>query len=466
MKQFFITTSKPKGHGFTQTNLDNDFASYSFEPKASVPLKVIVLDDTCKTNPYEAASSYARACLDQARYDWLVNELDRGQAEGKLMIIAAHIPVGPQWNVPEALPIPPKNIPNNEVIPLFLSTCLIGQNPPCDPVLPYTVVTDTMLLETLHTYPNLLLWIAGHRHINTVTPQPSPDSVNHPELGFWEVETASLRDFPQQFRTFEIVRNDNNTVSIFVTDVDPAVQDDPALPPGSPAAKSRGYAVGANRIAAGVTGLTDTTSRAYNAELIKPLPAPHTLTVNVSGTGSGSVISTPYSGVSCSAGICSASYLPGTEVTLVATPASGSAISGWTTSAGKSTFSFTMNGDVAVTAEFTRDPTLVVTPGYKNFGTVKLGKKATATFTVKNAATKGIVDLEIETISIIGTPMGQFNLVAGKDGCSGHIIKPGKSCTFQASFTPTSAYTKSATITITSNDPDTPEIIQITGIGK
>ncbi len=51
MKEFFNTTSEPKGHGFTQTNLDNDFASYTFEPKASVPLKVIVLDDTCKENP-------------------------------------------------------------------------------------------------------------------------------------------------------------------------------------------------------------------------------------------------------------------------------------------------------------------------------------------------------------------------------------------------------------------------------
>ena len=51
MKEFFNTTSKPKGHGFTQANLDNDFASYTFEPKASVPLKVIVLDDTCKENP-------------------------------------------------------------------------------------------------------------------------------------------------------------------------------------------------------------------------------------------------------------------------------------------------------------------------------------------------------------------------------------------------------------------------------
>ena len=124
MKQFFNTTSEPKGHGFTQTNLDNDFASYTFEPKANVPLKVIVLDDTCKQNPYAADSSYARACLDQTRYDWLVNELDQGQAEGKLMIIAAHIPVGPRLNIPDAPLVPPKNLPNTTVLSLFLSTCM------------------------------------------------------------------------------------------------------------------------------------------------------------------------------------------------------------------------------------------------------------------------------------------------------------------------------------------------------
>ena len=111
-----------------------------------------------------------------------------------------------------------------------------------------------MLLETLHNYPNLLLWIAGHRHINTVTPQPAPDG-KHPEFGFWEVETSSLRDHPQQFRTFQIVRNNNNTVSIFITNVDPSVQDDPAVPAESPAAKSRGYAIGAGRIASGPTSM-------------------------------------------------------------------------------------------------------------------------------------------------------------------------------------------------------------------
>ena len=115
--------------------------------------------------------------------------------------------------------------------------------------------------------------MSGHRHINTVTPQPAPDAKG-PAYGFWEVETSSLRDFPQQFRTFRIAFNSNKTISIFVTNVDPAVQDDPAAQPGSPAAKSRGYAIGANRIAAGSPiAFTDTTAHVYNAELVKPLSA-------------------------------------------------------------------------------------------------------------------------------------------------------------------------------------------------
>ena len=67
---------------------------------------------------------------------------------------------------------------------------------------------------------------------------------NFPENAFWEVETSSLRDFPQQFRTFDIRRNSDNNISIIITNVDPAVSE------GSTAAKSRGYAIGAARLKA------------------------------------------------------------------------------------------------------------------------------------------------------------------------------------------------------------------------
>jgi hypothetical protein len=99
--------------------------------------------------------------------------------------------------------------------------------------------------------------------MNTVTPQPSPDPA-HPENGFWEVETPSLRDFPQQFRICEIRRNHDNTISIVTTDVDPQVK------AGSLAWESRGFAIGVSR-SIGITAFADVTSHAYNAELVKPL---------------------------------------------------------------------------------------------------------------------------------------------------------------------------------------------------
>ena len=120
------------------------------------------------------------------------------------MIIAAHVPIHPQQTLD----------PTSGNYPLFVS--------------PPSVVSDTQLLSTLHNYSNLILWIAGHRHINVVTPQAAPTGSGAgqgPEYSFWEVETASLRDFPQQFRTFEILRNSDDSISIFVTDVDPADED-------------------------------------------------------------------------------------------------------------------------------------------------------------------------------------------------------------------------------------------------
>jgi hypothetical protein len=471
MKEFFKTTSTPKGHGFTKANIENDFASYTFEPKANVPLKVIVLDDTCKPNPYAANSSYARACLDQTRYDWLVDELDKGQAEGKLMIITAHIPVGPRANVPDN-PVKAGGVPNNLLYPLFLSFCPKDKDSSdlanYEPLPPYNIVSDHTLLTKLHSYSNLLLWLSGHRHINVVTPQPSPDPVDHPEFGFWEVETSSLRDFPQQFRTFKIVRNTNNTVSIFVTNVDPSVQEDPTAQHAtlSPAAKSRGYAIGANRISAGGTiAFTDTTPHVYNAELIKPLATPYTITVNV--TGPGKVSMGPYSPATCTSNTpCTASFLPGASITLAPTADARAAFAGWTQCTGTSTCAITMDSDVTVTAAFTQAPTVAVTPAQNDFGSKKIGKSVTAKFTVKNTATKGVADLSIGTITMGGTNSDQYTLTANRDHCSGHTIKSGKSCDFQVSFKPTSAYTKTATVTIPSNDPDTPKNIQLTGVGK
>ncbi len=227
MNEFFKTSSNPAGHGFSQTDANSGFACYSFEPVTDLPVKVIVLDDT-QQDEDQNVGSYAYSSLDLVRFGWLISELRKGQSEGKLMIIAAHIPIG------------------------------IG------PGLWYkgSKVSEQQLIDTLHNYPNLVLWVSGHRHISAVTPQPSLDPT-HPELGFWEVETPSLKDFPQQFRTFDMVRNNDNTISVFATSVDPIAK------PGTLPALSRTYAVASSQLFN--TQGPYLPSGAYNAELVKQL---------------------------------------------------------------------------------------------------------------------------------------------------------------------------------------------------
>ncbi len=249
MKEFFSTTSQPVGHGFSQANIESESACYSFVPKSNIPIKIIVLDDTVKG---AGQQNYAAGGLDYYRLNWLTGELQAGQDANQLMIIAAHVPILPQTSLTNTTPFPMFDIPG---------------------------FTDSELLPVLHSYPNLILWMAGHRHVNVVTPQPDP--TGDPTHSFWEVETSSLRDFPQQFRTFEIRSNRDHTVSIVITNVDPAVAD------GSPAAKSRGYAIGASRIfGATPASIADTTSHAYNAELIVQLTPTMQATIGNLGAGS------------------------------------------------------------------------------------------------------------------------------------------------------------------------------------
>ena len=63
MNEFFNTTSKPVGHGFTQQMVKDGFACYSFHPRANIPIKVIVLDDTDKSAAVQQASRLKNATI-------------------------------------------------------------------------------------------------------------------------------------------------------------------------------------------------------------------------------------------------------------------------------------------------------------------------------------------------------------------------------------------------------------------
>jgi len=249
MQEFFKTSSLPVGHGFNMADAKDGFACYSFVPKSNIPLKVIVLDNTQKEDS-GSVDIHGHGFLDSARWAWLKKELAEGTAAGQLMIIAAHVPIGVEVTAP------------NSEMGWWTD--------------PQNAVTLPGLIAELQSHPNLILWMAGHRHLSTVKAFISPDPVNAPEKGFWHVETPSLRDFPQQFRTFEIYLNSDETLSIVTTNVDPAVKE------GTPAAISRKYAVAATQIVQTWDATTkwnptnDPTVKpmptgSYNAELVKPL---------------------------------------------------------------------------------------------------------------------------------------------------------------------------------------------------
>ena len=317
MSAFLDTTSLPVGHGFTPSNIDSNSACYTFQPMANVPLKVIVLDDTCKTPLSDAglyalfapilgtnlastlASAYAGfGWMDQARMAWLTNELQMGQDSNQLMVVACHIPINPQAD--------------------------IGDPTPSGQFFPPNYASEVNLIGVLHNYPNLVMVMAGHRHKNVVTPQPSPDPA-HPEKGFWEVETASLRDFPRQFRTWQILRNSDNTISILTTDVDPMVE------PGSLAAKSLGYAVGVFRLF-GNGALNDTSSHSFNAELVKTLsPAMQAVIANYGNPLPTPLVLTNTPGGTITPDWASTSYrVPGSNYTIMAVASPGYSFTGWT----------------------------------------------------------------------------------------------------------------------------------------
>ncbi|MEA2405304.1 MAG: hypothetical protein QOE08_1951, partial [Thermoleophilaceae bacterium] len=90
-------------------------------------------------------------------------------------------------------------------------------------------ILGTEVRALLLRYPNVVLWVNGHTHVNSVTAHPrAPGAAVRG--GFWEVNTASHIDFPQQARLVELADNGDGTLSVFGTIVD---SDAPLTPPAS-----------------------------------------------------------------------------------------------------------------------------------------------------------------------------------------------------------------------------------------
>jgi List-Bact-rpt repeat protein len=143
------------------------------------------------------------------------------------------------------------------------------------------------------------------------------------------------------------------------------------------------------------------------------------LTVTLTGSGSGTVTSSP-AGINC--GIdCSEAYATGTEVTLTATPASGSTFAGWSGACTGTSCKVTMSQARSVTATFEKAPTPSPAPGtavVARTAKVKGGKALLKLTCTGEGPCKGTLKLTAKIkvsgkIKNLTIGKGSFSLAAG-----------------------------------------------------
>ncbi len=121
-----------------------------------------------------------------------------------------------------AIPSLTANVPD-EAAPPCIGPDAHGHdaNPGCDldPRASTPIHLGDDMVALLHRYPHVIAWVAGHSHVNDVTPYPDPSGDGH---GFWSIRVAAEADWPQQARLLQLFDNGDGTLSLFGTIVDHA----------------------------------------------------------------------------------------------------------------------------------------------------------------------------------------------------------------------------------------------------
>jgi metallophosphoesterase (TIGR03767 family) len=195
----FQPGSRPFGHGFSEQNRLGGTAYYVYDTPAA---RFVALDTTC-------LAGGAAGCLDRDQARWLearlaeVHSAYRGRHgrevatghDDRLVVLFSHHGTGTLSNTRAGHPGPG------------------GER----------VLGAADLLALLHRFPNVVLWLNGHTHANSVQARRNPDNPAH---GFWEVTTCAVIDWPCQTRIVELVDR-GGYLSIVCTMVD---HDTPAGP--------------------------------------------------------------------------------------------------------------------------------------------------------------------------------------------------------------------------------------------
>jgi metallophosphoesterase (TIGR03767 family) len=192
-----------RAHGFGFTTAGERRRSggsalyYAWSPRPG--LRLVALDTT-------ADAGGPGGNLDHPQYLWLARELRRAQQRRQLVVVYAHHPLEMMGNLAHDELAGRFDPDPRDSRPLHL-----GRRGP------------SSLRSLLLRHPNVVLYVAGHKHYNRVWP-----NFRRNGQGFWQVITASLAGAPQQARLIELMDNHNGTLSVFTTMVDHAA---PSLPP-------------------------------------------------------------------------------------------------------------------------------------------------------------------------------------------------------------------------------------------
>jgi metallophosphoesterase (TIGR03767 family) len=202
--EHFKTTGTPQGHGYTNWNLTTGKAYYTFGDGRSA-VRGIVLDTV---NPYGGSEG----SIDAEQLAWLTAQLTAVSsrylaADGSLV----------RQRVADRLVV----IYSHHTIETMTNAAGPGR------------LLGPVVREALLRFPNVVLWVNGHTHRNTVTPYARPAG-SAVAGGFWQVNTAAHVDWPQQARVVELVDNADGTLSIFGTLIDHAAPRTPGPAPTGP----------------------------------------------------------------------------------------------------------------------------------------------------------------------------------------------------------------------------------------
>lgn len=169
IEEHFTTTGLPVGHGFTADNRTTGLGYYTFDQG---PIRFLVMDTVNENGGSDGS-------IGQSQFEWVQQQL--AASGDKFVIASSH---HTSWTMDNATP---------------------GTEPR---------VLGPALVEEFLAYDNLIAWVNGHTHDNRIRGHRSPTG------GFWEINTASHIDWPQQARLIEVMDNQDGSLSIFCTMID------------------------------------------------------------------------------------------------------------------------------------------------------------------------------------------------------------------------------------------------------